>query len=229
VRKFKTMPASLKAPPTYHPDEPEFSAIVSVFNNRDLGGDIVRPGAFTDTIAAWKQSGEQIPVLWSHRFDEPEYNIGAVKEIEEVEPGDPRIPQFADPWIHANGGLWVRAGIDVESGAKAQTVWHLLTKRRVTQFSFAYETLEERQTPDGNELLKLWLYEVGPTFLGMNPLTELVGAKTDQPEEAGTPPHDPSPAPEPEAPEEETRKPAPLADFRLRCDIAARWHAYAND
>lgn len=220
--KYKTLPASFKAPPTYSTEEREFEAIVSVFNNKDYGGDIVRPGAFKDTIAGWANSGDPIPVLWSHRMDDPEYNIGAVKEIEEVGPGDPRIPEYASPWIQQNGGLWVRASVDVDNSAKAALVWNLLAKRRVTQFSFAYDVIEERATPDGNELLKVWLYEVGPTPMGMNPLTELIGAKA---ETADAPPQVPSPEPEPEAPE---RKQAPLADFRLRCDIAALWHAYAD-
>lgn len=216
--KYKTLPASFKAPPTYSAEDREFEAIVSVFNNKDLGGDIVRPGAFKDTIAAWQQSGDPIPVLWSHRMDDPEYNIGAVKDIEEVEPGDVRIPEYADPWIQKNGGLWVRASVDVDHSAKAALIWNLLAKRRVTQFSFAYDVIEELATRDGNELRKLWLYEVGPTPLGMNPLTELIGAKSDAPD-----PH--TPEPEPESPD---RKHSPLADVRLRCDIAALWHAH-ND
>lgn len=215
--KFKTLPASFKAPPTYSTEDREFEAIVSVFNNKDLGGDIVRPGAFRDTIAAWQQSGDPIPVLWSHRMDDPEYNIGAVKEIDELGPGDVRIPEYADPWIHKHGGLWVRASVDVDNSAKAAMVWNLLAKRRVTQFSFAYDVIEEAATRDGNELLKLWLYEVGPTPLGMNPLTELIGAKSDAP----APPE--NPAPEPESPRKHL-----LADLRLRCDIAALWHAH-ND
>lgn len=177
--KYKTLPASFKAPPTYSTDEREFEAIVSVFNNVDQGGDIVRPGAFKDTIAAWKQSGDKMPVLWSHRMDHPEFNIGSVEDISEVTPGDARIPEYASAWIQDNGGLWVKGSVDVENNPTAGMVWNLLSKRRVTQFSFAYEVLEERAAREGNELLKLWLYEVGPTPLGMNPLTELIGAKSD--------------------------------------------------
>lgn len=210
--KYKTLPASFKAPPVYSTDEREFEAIVSVFNNVDAGGDIVRPGAFADTIAAWKNRGDPIPVLWSHRMDHPEYNIGAVADIDELAPGDARIPEFASAWIKDNGGLWVRATVDVDSSPTAAMVWNLLAKRRVTQFSFAYDVLEERAARDGNELLKLWLYEVGPTPLGMNPLTELLGAKSDAP---------------PEPPVTPTQR-TTAADFRLRCDLAALWHAHAD-
>lgn len=207
--KTKTMPASY-APPD---DGAGFSAIVSVFNNKDYGGDIVRPGAFKDTIAAWKNAGDPIPVLWSHRMDDPNYNIGAVTDIEELSAGDSRIPDWANPWVKDNGGLWVKAELD-EHGAAGQ-VRHLLMKRRVTQFSFSYDVIEERLGKNGeNELLKLWLHEVGPTPLGMNPLTTLVGAKHAVPD---PPPDEPDDTPE-EAPLK-ARPPAGL--LRLRCQIAA--------
>lgn len=207
--KTKTMPAS------YAPAEGAgFEAIVSVFNNKDYGGDVVRPGAFTDTIAAWKNAGDPIPVLWSHRMDDPNYNIGAVVDIEELAKGDPRIPAWANPWVQEHGGLWVKAELD-EHGAAAQ-VRHLLTKRRVTQFSFSYDVIEEKQNQRGeNELLKLWLHEVGPTPLGMNPLTTLVGAKaTDPPpDEADPPPDEPDP--------DTTKRLHPQALFLRAVDLTA--------
>jgi hypothetical protein len=187
--KTKTMPAS------YAPSDESagFEAIVSVFNNKDYGGDVVRAGAFVDTIAAWKTSGDPIPVLWSHRMDDPSYNIGAVQDIEELKAGDSRIPAWANPWVHDNGGLWVKAELD-DFGSAAQ-VRHLLQKRRVTQFSFSYDVIEEKANQHGeNELLKVWLHEVGPTPLGMNPLTTLVGAKSTEP----PPPDDPPDIPDPD-------------------------------
>lgn len=210
--KYKSCPASFKAPPSMlDGDEPEFEAIVSVFNNPDSVGDVVRPGAFKDSLAAWKQAGDPIPVLWSHRMDDPMYNIGAVKDIEELAPGDERIPEWAHPWVKDNGGLWVKAGLDSgpDSSPIAVQARHLLMKRRVTQFSYAYDVLDERPSKDGfNELLKLWLYEVSPTQIGANELTELVGAKA-----RARPPvkaNDDPPSP--------PRRPSPVA-IRLRCDL----------
>lgn len=195
--KTKTMPA------TYAPDDGAgFEAIVSVFNNKDYGNDVVRPGAFKDTIAAWKNSGDPIPVLWSHRMDDPNYNIGAVIDAEELSKGDQRIPPWASPWVQENGGLWVKAELDTD-GVAAQ-VRRLLTKRRVTQFSFSYDVIEEQVNKAGeNELLKLWLHEVGPTPLGMNPLTELIGAKRAL-----------DPDPPPTDPDTERRKALFLCDRR---------------
>jgi hypothetical protein len=181
--KTKTVPASY-APPD---GGAGFEAIVSVFNNKDYGGDVVRKGAFLDSIALWKNSGDPIPVLWSHRMDDPNYNIGALTDIDELSKGDSRIPPWASPWVHENGGLWVKAELDTE-GVAAQ-VRHLMIKRRVTQFSFSYDVIEEKLNQRGeNELLKLWLHEVGPTPLGMNPLTVLTGAKSTEPPPPGPDP-----------------------------------------
>jgi uncharacterized protein len=182
--RTKTMPA-VYAPP--EADEAGFTAIVSVFNNKDWHGDVVRPGAFTDTIAAWKNSGDPLPVYWSHRLDDPDFNIGAVTDMAELTPGDPRIPEFASEHVKANGGLWVKATLD--DFGRGRQVRHLLTQRRVTQFSYTYDVESEQKSKDGsaNELLKVRVHEVGPTPLGANELTELVGAKA-QPDPPDDPP-----------------------------------------
>lgn len=144
-----------------------FEAVVSVFGNVDLGGDRVMPGAFTDTLAAWKAKGDPIPVIWSHEWDDPKSHIGVVTEAAER-------PDL--------GGLWVRGSMDVDANDRAAYVARLLKQRRVTQFSFGYSTKDSRLVTDENtgetvrELLALDLFEVGPTLLGMNPATQLLEA-----------------------------------------------------
>lgn len=143
-----------------------FEAIVSVFGNVDSYGDRVVKGAFEDTLAEWAASGDPIPVYWSHRMDDPDFNIGHVLEAKETEEG-----------------LWVKAQIDLE-GPKAQQVYRLLKGRRVTQFSFAYDieayTIVKAADDSDSvwELTKLKLYEVGPTPIGANQETELLSVKS---------------------------------------------------
>lgn len=189
--KHKSAPAQLA--PADDADAGTFEAIVSVFNNKDLGGDIVRPGAFAKSLAHWRESGDPIPVYWSHRMDDPTYNIGVVTEAKELSGGDPSIPEWANAHVREHGGLYVKGRLDDDGlGAHVQK---LMKQRRVKQFSFSYDVLQERASKDvegANELLDLWVHEVGPTPLGMNPLTELIGAKA-QPD----PPPDPKPEPEP--------------------------------
>jgi uncharacterized protein len=188
--KFKSCPASLKTPDAADFDDPgagEFDALVSVFGNVDAMGDVVMPGAFTDTLTAWKNSPDTMPVLWSHRVDDPAYNIGAVVEAEEIYAGDERIPAWASPHVHSHGGLWIKGLIDVgpDASAVARHARKLLAARRVTQFSYAYDVIDEGPDEHGNnELRKLWLHECSPTQVGANQLTELAGAKADP---AGTP------------------------------------------
>lgn len=147
----------------------EFEAIVSAFGNIDSYGDVVVKGAFADTLAEWEKSGDPIPVYYSHRMDDPDYNIGYVKEAKEVD-----------------AGLYIKGQIDLDPGTKAMKVYRLLKGRRLTQFSFAYDVVEggweQRKSATGDdveyfELRKLKLYEVGPTPVGANQDTELLGVK----------------------------------------------------
>lgn len=146
--------------------------IVSVFSNVDYGGDRVVLGAFTRSLGEWEQSGDPIPAIWSHAWDDPFAHIGAVLEAKELAPGDPLLPTE----IAALGGLYVKYQVDDKPFA--DQVLHLLEKRRVREASFAYDVRKERRAADGaNELVDLDLIEVGPTLKGMNPLTQLLSAK----------------------------------------------------
>lgn len=148
-------------------DEGVFEALVSVFGNKDSHGDVVLPGAFADTLAEWKDSGSPIPIYWSHRMDDPDYNIGEVIEAKETA-----------------AGLWVKGRIDLDAppSSKAAQVYRLLKGRRVTQFSFAYDVLEgawvQKDDDEFYELRKMKLYEVGPTPIGANQETELLAVKS---------------------------------------------------
>ncbi|WP_420123199.1 HK97 family phage prohead protease [Nakamurella sp.] len=164
--KVKTFPGRVKAAGEPGTDEGVFEAIVSVFGNVDSVGDVVMPGAFTDTLAEWAAKGDPIPVLWSHMSHDPDYHIGEVIEAKEVDEG-----------------LWVKARIDLDE-PKSRKVFKLLKGRRVTQFSFAYDIDEggwgKRGDEEIYELRKLKLYEVGPTLIGANQDTELLAVKAGQ-------------------------------------------------
>lgn len=146
-------------------EEGVFEAIVSVFGNVDSYGDRVMPGAFEKTLAEWAASGDPIPVYWSHRMDDPDFNIGHVLEAKETDEG-----------------LWVKAQIDLEGGRGPQ-VYRLLKGRRVTQFSFAYDVMAYRIVKSSADEDSVWeldelkLYEVGPTPIGANQDTELLSVK----------------------------------------------------
>lgn len=153
-------------------DEGQFEAIVSVFGNVDSYGDRVMPGAFADDVKRWK-AGQPLPVIWSHKWDDPFAHIGYALDADETD-----------------RGLWVKGQIeDLADNPTAAQVHRLLKARRVTQFSFAYDVLDGGQVDEEieaggekvqrsvYELRKLMTHEVGPCLLGVNQETELLGAK----------------------------------------------------
>lgn len=163
----KSCPAQIKAAGTEDGlAAGQFRALVSVFGNKDSYGDVVAPGAFADTLADWKASGDPIPVYWSHQMQDPEMNIGVVLDAQETDKG-----------------LEVLAQLDTgeDASPKALHAYRLLKGRRVKEFSFAYDVLDggpvEKDGEQFYELRKLKLYEVGPTPVGANPETELLGVK----------------------------------------------------
>lgn len=231
---IKTAPVTIKAAGTQDgTEEGVFEAIVSAFGNVDSYGDVVLPGAFTDTLAEWKATGDPIPVLWSHAANDPDYHIGYVLEAEER-------PE----------GLWVRAQLDPDDltdvRSKTSKIYRLLKGRRVTQFSFAFDVVDagwgERDDRDVYELRKLNLYEVGPCLIGVNQATSLLDIKgrkegppvrpatpnkpddtktTDTHDDKATPtPLEPTPEPSTVATPEPAHARSGTASARLRADIA---------
>lgn len=151
-------------------DSGQFEALVSVFGNKDSYGDVVMPGAFTQTLAEWKASGRPIPVFYSHRIDDPEYNLGYVVEAKEIE------ATSTSP-----AGLWVKGQLRL-SNSKAKDVLEQFKDGTLAQFSFAYDVREGGYAKsdalgDYYELRNLKLYEVGPTVIGANQETELLSVK----------------------------------------------------
>lgn len=144
-------------------EEGQFKAIVSVFGNVDVVGDVVIPGAFENDLKRWEDSGDSMPVIWAHDWADPFSHIGEVLKAEEVE-----------------AGLQVIGQLDLDN-PKAQQVYRLLKGRRVTQFSFAYDVLDadwgEKDGQEIYELRELKVHEVGPCLVGANQETELLAVK----------------------------------------------------
>lgn len=144
-------------------DDGTFEAIVATYD-LDSYGDKIVPGAFEQTLADWKATGDPIPVIWSHMSYDPEAHIGVVVDAKETD-----------------DGLWVKGQLDLDQ-PKAAQVYRLMKGRRVTQFSFAYDVeegawIEKADDRPYYELRQLKLYEVGPCLIGVNQETELLAVK----------------------------------------------------
>jgi uncharacterized protein len=162
----------------------EFEAIISVFNVKDRDGDATLPGAFVQNFNEWKNSGDPMPVYWSHRMDDPRFSIGRIIEAGELYPGDKRMPEWVPEVVKTNGGSWVRGRLDVGPDASdvAIATRRLLMARLVKQFSYAY-TIKDAQwiTLDGEDvqgLKRLEIHEVSITQVGSNEFTQLIAAKS---------------------------------------------------
>lgn len=153
----------IKAGPDDGLGEGIFTAYASVFGNVDSYGDIVVKGAFAKTLEEWKASGDVIPILFGHRMDDPDYNIGYVTDAVEDE-----------------HGLLVTAQLDLDS-PKAAQVYRLLKGRRIRQMSFAYDVITgEPGKQDGQDvyfLREVKLHEVSIVPIGANQETEVLDVK----------------------------------------------------
>lgn len=133
------------------PDGGTVTGYAATFDREpDSYGDVIAPGAFTETLKRWaslNEQGKYIPLLYGHNAFDPDYNIGRIVSAEEDE-----------------RGLLVTAEFDAEN-PKAQYVRKLVQEGRVYQFSFAFDVLSSGETEldedhKANELRKLELYEI---------------------------------------------------------------------
>lgn len=117
----------------------EIAGYASVFNIEDHSGDIVRPGAFADSLA--RRGADGIRMLFQQEADEP---VGVWDEIHE----DAR-------------GLYVRGHILETTGRGAATA-ALIREGAVDGLSIGFRALEEKPRPDGKGriLTRLDLWEV---------------------------------------------------------------------
>lgn len=149
----------------------QFEAYASTWiKEPDSYGDIVRKGAFAETIREWKASGQTLPILFGHDLVDPFSNIGGAVDLKEDE-----------------RGLLVRAQLDLEN-PKAAQVYRMLKGRRINQMSFSYDVLEdaiveleEKAVGQGKrtarELRKMALHEISVVPFGANSDTEVLAVK----------------------------------------------------
>ena len=134
----------------------QFEGYGSIFGNVDLGGDIVLPGAFKNSLAKHKSAGTMPQMFWMHQ---PDKVPGVWLEMEET-----------------NKGLYTRGElVDTDLGNEMRT---LLQKKAVRGESIGYRTIDSEYDKDGNLLLKeIDLWEVSLVSLAMNPMAQVESVK----------------------------------------------------
>lgn len=141
----------------------EFTGYASVFNVVDSYGDVVRKGAFTETLKEWADNGRTLPVLYGHDFRDPFSNIGGVTSA-----------------VEDDHGLKITARLDMDN-PKAAQVHRLLKEGRLSEMSFAYYVREAAWVTEDEkevyELRDLKLLEVSVVPIGANPATSITDVK----------------------------------------------------
>jgi HK97 family phage prohead protease len=144
-----------------------FEAVVATYDV-DRANDRIVPGAFDVSLTRWRQSGKQIPIVWSHESGNPAMVVGS-----------------ADPMAsrETSAGLVLSGKLNIDNSAVADHVYDLLADGSIDDWSFGYTVQRERKAAGGiTELLQVDLLEAGPCVAGCNPATHTVSVKGSPPE-----------------------------------------------
>ena len=134
----------------------------------DSYGDIIEPGAFTETLEKRKATGHPFPLCLNHDFSDV---IGACDSIEEKEKG---------PFVEAS----------LFDTGRAQEVRTWLKSGAIYQFSFAYDVLQRRDPTEEekkagimNVLQKIELFEISVVTVPANQNAVVTDVKSISAEE----------------------------------------------
>lgn len=144
---------------------------VAGIGNKDSVGDVLVPGAFTESLKRRKPR-----VVWGHNWNDP---IGKVLDIYEVGPGDPRLPQKMK--TAGIGGLYARVQFNLNSEKGREAFANVAFFGHEQEWSIGYKTLDAIHDPaiQANVLKEVELYEVSPVLHGANQLTGTISVKSD--------------------------------------------------
>lgn len=143
----KTIALQLKAEGA----EGEFEGLASVYGNKDMGGDIVAPGAFTKSIA----DKPEIPVLWQHDQREP-IGVGTLTDTAE--------------------GLAIKGKLVMQSDV-AQKAFALMKAGALKGLSIGYQIVTAARENGARLLKEIKLYEVSLVTFPMNPDATVTAVK----------------------------------------------------
>ena len=140
-------------------DTGTFEGYGSIFNITDRGGDIVVPGAFTETLAAQKAAGRLPAMLWQHRQAEP---IGVYTSMEEDAVG-----------LKVKGQLALKT-------ARGAEAYELMKMGALSGMSIGYRSRDDSydRVTGVRSLKKLDLVELSLVTFPMNDASRVSAVKT---------------------------------------------------
>ena len=141
-------------------DDGLFSGYASVFDNVDSYGDIVRKGAFVESIGEWEAKGKMPPILWNHDPSDP---IGVYTKMQEDDKG-----------------LFVEGRLLIDDVPRAKQTHALMKAGVIDGLSIGYRVKEYLYNEDEEvtDLIKLSLREVSIVTFPANPETRIEAVKS---------------------------------------------------
>lgn len=141
-------------------DDGLFSGYASVFDNVDSYGDIVRKGAFVESIGEWEAKGKMPPILWNHDPSDP---IGIYTKMQEDDKG-----------------LYVEGKLLIDDVPRARQTHALMKAGVIDGLSIGYRVKEYLYNVDEEvtDLIKLSLREVSIVTFPANPETRIESVKS---------------------------------------------------
>lgn len=135
-----------------------FSGYGAVFGNVDQGGDMIKQGAFTDSLASWKTKGKMPKMLWQHSSRQP---IGVWTDMKEDGHG-----------LLVNGRF-------TKGVQQADEAYALLKDGAMDGLSIGYEPVDFEYVKGTNTriLSKVNLWEISPVTFPMNDAAGVTNVK----------------------------------------------------
>ena len=151
-------------------EEGTFSGLASTYDNIDLGGDVVRPGAFKKTINEMKS----VPILFGH-------DSGKVL-------GEGLLRDSKD-------GLVIEGKLDIDIDPLAAQTHQKMKRGRIKGLSIGFTTVKDAVKEGIRELLEVKVWEVSLTPFPMNTHALVTAVKDSSltPEPESTPAEPPQP------------------------------------
>jgi HK97 family phage prohead protease len=129
-----------------------FHGDLAVYSSKDLGGDVILPGAFTKTI---QERGSTVPLLWQHKSDEP---IGTL------------TLQDSPDALRVTGKLLMELPM-------AQKAYRLIKAGVIKGLSIGYDTIKDNIDNGTRYLKELRLWEGSIVTFPMNEMAMIRSIK----------------------------------------------------
>lgn len=153
------------------------TAIVSVTGTEDEVADIIVPGAYAATLVKRRPK-----VCWAHSWEHP---IGRVLYIEELLPGDERLPtqqKDGSPWDPRAGALVATMQFNMRTteGKDAFEAVRFYSETGECEYSIGYQVPAGQSTRDSKgvrHIKSLELYELSVVLFGAHTMTGTLSIK----------------------------------------------------